>query len=60
MFRRRVNIALGVAVFKDGNPMALHHGMFIPAIFGQGTSEQHATWLPKALDWKLVGTYAQV
>ncbi|KAF4526151.1 hypothetical protein B566_EDAN008186 [Ephemera danica] len=57
--KRRIGIGLGVAMFKDGNPVALHHGMFIPAILGQATPEQQEVWLPRALGMKILGTYAQ-
>ena len=51
---------LGSAVLKEGNPLALHYVMFIPALMGQGTSEQQAEWLEKAYNLKIMGTYAQV
>lgn len=51
---------LGSAVLKEGNPLALHYVMFIPALMGQGTSEQQAEWLSKAYNLNIIGTYAQV
>ncbi|MBA0789580.1 hypothetical protein Gotri_027378 [Gossypium trilobum] len=37
----------------------LHWGMFIPAIKGQGTEEQHEKWLPMAYKMQIIGCYAQ-
>ncbi|KAK8479402.1 hypothetical protein V6N13_036426 [Hibiscus sabdariffa] len=37
----------------------LHWGMFIPAIKGQGTIEQHEKWLPMAYKMQIIGCYAQ-
>ncbi|XP_022867012.1 peroxisomal acyl-coenzyme A oxidase 1-like [Olea europaea var. sylvestris] len=37
----------------------LHWGMFIPAIKGQGTDEQHQKWLPFAYKMQIIGCYAQ-
>lgn len=34
--------------------------MFIPAIIGQGSTEQQNKWLPRALNLEIIGTYAQV
>ena len=47
-------------MFQDGNPLSLHYAMFIPAIMGQGTSEQQEYWLTKAVSGDVIGTYAQV
>ncbi|XP_045447131.1 probable peroxisomal acyl-coenzyme A oxidase 1 [Melitaea cinxia] len=47
------------AFFKDISPFMLHLGMFVPSIIGQCTAEQQATWLPKALDMKIIGAYVQ-
>ncbi|MBA0621556.1 hypothetical protein Godav_007166 [Gossypium davidsonii] len=33
--------------------------MFIPAIKGQGTEEQHEKWLPMAYKMQIIGCYAQ-
>lgn len=51
---------LGSAILKEGNPIALHYVMFIPALMGQGTVEQQAKWLEKAYNLNIIGTYAQV
>lgn len=48
------------AYFKEISPFLLHLGMFVPTIMGQGTPEQQAEWLPRALDMQIIGTYAQV
>ena len=37
----------------------LHWGMFVPAIKGQGTDEQHQKWLPLAYKMQIIGCYAQ-
>ncbi|RWR80636.1 Acyl-CoA oxidase [Cinnamomum micranthum f. kanehirae] len=37
----------------------LHWGMFIPAIKGQGTDEQHQKWLTLAYKMQIIGCYAQ-
>lgn len=49
-----------LAVLREGNPLGLHFGMFLPALMGQGSEEQQAEWLPKAIGMKIIGTYAQV
>ena len=33
--------------------------MFIPTLLSQGSPDQQAEWLPKAMGLKLIGTYAQ-
>lgn len=33
--------------------------MFIPALKNLGTAEQQAEWLPRSLDCKIIGAYAQ-
>ncbi|VVC95918.1 unnamed protein product [Leptidea sinapis] len=50
---------LADAYFKEISPFLLHMGMFIPTIIGQGSPEQQAEWLPKALSFQVIGTYAQ-
>lgn len=52
--------SLGSAILKEGNPLALHYVMFIPALLGQGTAEQQGKWLEKAYNLNIIGTYAQV
>lgn len=33
--------------------------MFLPALVKLGTPEQQAKWVPKALNLRIIGTYAQ-
>jgi len=40
-------------------PIDLHFSMFVTTIRGQGDDEQQAYWLPKAINFEIVGTYAQ-
>ena len=37
----------------------LHLGMFIPTLLGQATEAQQSEWLAPALNFEIVGTYAQ-
>lgn len=39
--------------------LSLHHTMFIPAIERLATDEQKSKWLPLALSYQIIGTYAQ-
>ena len=41
------------------NPFSLHTDMFIPSISGQGTKEQQNKWMPLALNYDIIGCYAQ-
>ncbi|XP_026319545.1 probable peroxisomal acyl-coenzyme A oxidase 1 [Hyposmocoma kahamanoa] len=50
---------VGAAVFKDGSPLSLHYSMFIPTLNGQANEEQKKYWLKKAVNWEIIGTYAQ-
>ncbi|TKR88698.1 hypothetical protein L596_012902 [Steinernema carpocapsae] len=43
----------------DGNPIALHNGMFLPTLFTQTNDEQKDKWLNKAMNLGFIGTYAQ-
>ncbi|XP_026758799.1 probable peroxisomal acyl-coenzyme A oxidase 1 [Galleria mellonella] len=47
------------AYFKEVTPLLAHFGMFVPTIMGQCTPEQLAHWLPRALNFEIVGTYVQ-
>ncbi|XP_063357758.1 probable peroxisomal acyl-coenzyme A oxidase 1 [Cydia amplana] len=47
------------AYLNEQSPFAVHLGMFVTTILGQGTPDQQAEWLPSALDMQIVGTYAQ-
>nr|XP_027226501.1 peroxisomal acyl-coenzyme A oxidase 1-like [Penaeus vannamei] len=58
-YRDLINSGTLRGITKDGNPLALHMAMFIPAIVGQGTREQQDKWLGRALRGEIVGTYAQ-
>ncbi|XP_041975112.1 probable peroxisomal acyl-coenzyme A oxidase 1 isoform X2 [Aricia agestis] len=51
--------SIASAIFKEGSPLMLHFGMFIPAIQGQGTEEQIKKWLKRAINMEIIGTYAQ-
>ncbi|XP_038207790.1 probable peroxisomal acyl-coenzyme A oxidase 1 [Zerene cesonia] len=52
--------SLATAIVGDGNPLALHYIMFIPTIMGQGTVEQQAYWMSRAINLDIIGSYAQV
>lgn len=39
--------------------LGLHHTMFIPALERLATDEQKSKWLPLALSYQIIGTYAQ-
>ena len=54
-----INFVIG-SILKDGNPFTISTLMFASAIIGQGTPEQQETWLQRALNHKILGTYAQV
>lgn len=56
---RAIDVVIG-SILKDGNPFAISTVMFASAISGQGTPEQQETWLHRALNHKILGTYAQV
>ncbi|XP_026759159.1 probable peroxisomal acyl-coenzyme A oxidase 1 [Galleria mellonella] len=47
------------ATIKDISPFYLHETMFLATIWGLMNDEQKAEWLSKALDMKVIGTYAQ-
>ncbi|CAG4983899.1 unnamed protein product [Colias eurytheme] len=51
--------SLTTAIVDDGNPLALHYIMFIPTLMGQGTVEQQAYWIGRAVNLNVIGTYAQ-
>ncbi|XP_058828522.1 probable peroxisomal acyl-coenzyme A oxidase 1, partial [Topomyia yanbarensis] len=50
---------LGTGLIKEGNPFRLQFDMFIPAIVGHANAEQQAKWLDRALNWEILGSYAQ-
>lgn len=43
----------------DGSSLTVHFAMFLPALMNLTTPEQAAEWLPQAMDFKIIGTYAQ-
>ncbi|KAB1216989.1 Peroxisomal acyl-coenzyme A oxidase 1 [Morella rubra] len=43
----------------DNGVLRFDHGMFVPAIKGQGTEEQQKKWLPLAYKMQIIGCYAQ-
>jgi hypothetical protein len=56
---KTLNSVIG-SILKDGNPFSLNTLVFTSAIIGQGTAEQQEMWLERALNHKILGTYAQV
>ena len=40
-------------------PIEVHYAMFIPALAAQTSPEQREKWLPLALDFRILGAYAQ-
>ena len=46
-------------IMREGSPIGLHFAMFMPALRNLGTPEQQAEWLPRALKFEIIGTYAQ-
>jgi hypothetical protein len=54
-----INFLIG-SILKDGNPFSISTLMFASAIIGQGTPEQKEMWLQRAMNHKILGTYAQV
>ncbi|OZJ06922.1 hypothetical protein BZG36_00152 [Bifiguratus adelaidae] len=40
-------------------PVHLHESMFLPVLIGQGSDEQHKKWLDDALNYRMLGCYAQ-
>ncbi|MCL4138555.1 UNVERIFIED_CONTAM: hypothetical protein GTU68_031554, partial [Idotea baltica] len=57
--RMLMGSGLGAAINKDGNPLALHFVMFLPALMGHGTLEQQGRWMSRAWAGEIIGTYAQ-
>ncbi|CRL03335.1 CLUMA_CG016522, isoform B [Clunio marinus] len=58
-----LNTALGWTVFssllKEGSPIGLHYGMFLPALKKLGTIGQQSEWISRAWNLSIIGTYAQ-
>ena len=46
-------------LFPEASAFALHHGMFMPTITGQGNSLQQKQWGRRAKNFNIIGTYAQ-
>ena len=42
----------------SGSTMA-HMGLFVPTIMGQGSDDQQSWWLYRALNFEIIGGYAQ-
>jgi len=57
--RALIGAGVGSAILKEGNPLGLQFVMFIPALMGQGTADQQAKWLQRAMECSIIGTYAQ-
>lgn len=57
--RMLMGSGLGPGMCKDGNPLALHYVMFLPAILGQGSPDQMVEWMGRAWSGEIIGTYAQ-
>lgn len=52
--------AFMLRIFVDERSYAdLHWNMFIPALEGQASDEQHEYWLPLARNMEIIGCYAQ-
>lgn len=43
----------------NSGSMMPHYGLFLPTIIGQGSNDQVAAWLHRALTFQIVGSYAQ-
>jgi len=48
-----------IASVADDMPLALHWVMFVPNIKSLCDDQQQSEWLPKCLDWQVIGCYAQ-
>lgn len=60
LYRACYRSSLPNAVFKDMSPFRLHYSMFMPTIIGQADEEQKKYWLKRAVNFEIIGTYAQV
>jgi len=49
---------MGEMAQQTGSMMP-HFGLFLPTIMGQGSLDQIMIWLPKALNFEIIGCYAQ-
>jgi hypothetical protein len=59
-YREKVVNSIIQSVLKEGDPFSLNIVMIIPVIIGQATPRQQAKWLPRTLNYEIIGTYAQV
>ncbi|KAJ3170468.1 hypothetical protein HDU87_008762 [Geranomyces variabilis] len=50
---------IAMEVLDEFGPTCLHSTMFIPTLEGQCDDEQRAEWLPLALNFNIIGCYAQ-
>lgn len=58
-FRKIFGSLVATNILREGSPIGLHFAMFLPALRSMGTPEQQAEWIPKALNFNIIGTYAQ-
>ena len=54
-----MEVATFFSYIDEQVPTELHRSMFTPTIFAQASDEQQKEWLPLALNYRLLGTYAQ-
>ena len=59
LFTHIMGAMFGSGVLKDGNPLLVHYAMFLPAIMGQGTTQQQSYWVSRSWGCNIIGTYAQ-
>lgn len=57
--REKVMFSIIGSVMKDGDPFSLNSIMIVPVIIGQATPRQQAKWLPRTVNYEIIGTYAQ-
>ena len=55
----REQFTLALEAVADDVPTAVHETVFIPCLKTQCSDEQLAHWLPQALEYKIIGAYAQ-
>ncbi|PAA84744.1 hypothetical protein BOX15_Mlig009939g1 [Macrostomum lignano] len=48
-----------IAMPREVSPIGLHWVMFVPTLMGQCSDEQRERWLQRALNYEIIGTYAQ-
>nr|CAG8543188.1 12636_t:CDS:10 [Entrophospora candida] len=52
-------IQIAIFLIDLAGPFGVHRSMFIPTLIGQGNEEQKKKFLHQALDYKIIGCYAQ-